>query len=297
MSDSLLNFALLGLLHQKPRSGYDLRVVLATSALASFSDSPGDWPPVLDVSPWTVGVTVGLILLNIGVPVTCLIASLRSGFSPSRMWQEFGPQVNGAIAIASEAAVVGLIAAFFIGVSWIPGSLAIMGASFLVGGQLLAIGLIRIYNRPWLEWVYDGWAVMVIAYVGRFGWLAVAAGKGTWSRPWRELRDMASVDGATPLRAARSVVWPVAWPTLLAGALLVGALSLTEVPATVLLMPQNPPVLTPILMTWVHMVRYDPMIEASLLMMGTVLVPAVAAILLTSFGMQVFRRDMRMGRR
>ncbi len=251
---------------------------------------------MLDVSKWTLGVTIGLILLNIGVPLVCLLVSLRSGFSLPRMWDEFGPQVNGAMQIASEAAAVGLIAAFFIGVRWIPGSLAITGASFLVGGQLLAIGLIRIYNRPWLDWAYDTSVVPVIAYVGRFGWLAVAAGKGTWSRPWRELRDMASVDGATPLRAAGSVVWPVAWPMLVAGALLVGALSLTEVPATVLLMPQNPQVLTPILMTWVHMVRYDPMIEASLLMMGTVLVPAVAAILLTSFGLRVLRREMQIPR-
>ena len=37
-----------------------------------------------------------------------------------------------------------------------------------------------------------------------------------------------------------------------------GALSLTEVPATVLLSPQNPQVLTPMLMTWVHSAHYDP---------------------------------------
>ena len=91
----------------------------------------------------------------------------------------------------------------------------------------------------------------------------------------------------------RSTVWPLAWPVLLAGGLLVGALSLTEVPATVLLMPQHPQVLTPTLMTWVHMVRYDAMIEASLLMMGAVLVPAVAAVLLTSFGLRVTRRSLR----
>jgi iron(III) transport system permease protein len=129
----------------------------------------------------------------------------------------------------------------------------------------------------------------VIAYVGRFGWLAIAAGRGVWSRPWRELREVASIDGAGPLRTAVSVVWPLAWPTLVAGGLLVGALSLTEVPATVLLLPQNPQVLTPTLMTWVHMARFDPMIEASLLMMATVLVPALAALLLAAVGIKALR--------
>ncbi len=251
----------------------------------------GDWPRVLDVSRWTVAATVLLIVMNIGVPVVALVASLRTAFSPQGIWGTFAPQVQGAMIVAGEAALVGLIAALFAAARWVRGSLAMAGASFLIGGQLLAIGLIRIYNRPGLVWAYDTSVVAVVAYVGRFGWLAYAAGLGTWSKPWRDLRDMAAVDGASAMRTARSLVWPLAWPTLLAGGLLVGALSLTEVPATVLLMPQNPQVLTPTLMTWVHMARYDPMIEASLLMMAAVLLPALAAVLLVSLGLRIARRE------
>jgi ABC-type Fe3+ transport system permease subunit len=252
--------------------------------------SSGEWPRILDASILAMAATILFVLINIAVPVASLIGSLRTGFSPTRMWGEFGPQVQGAMFVAFEAATVALIAAMFCAASWTPGLLTVAGASFLVGGQLLAIGLIRIYNRPGLFWAYNASVVPVVAYLGRFGWLAIAAGRGTWSKPWRELRDMAEVDGATPMKIANAVVWPLAWPVLLAGGLLVGALSLTEVPATVLLMPQNPQVLTPTLMTWVHMARYDPMIEASLVMMGTVLIPAVAAVLLTSIGMKVLRK-------
>jgi len=46
-NDSLLGFALLGLLHQKPQSGYDLRKVFASTAMGSFSDSPGAIYPAL----------------------------------------------------------------------------------------------------------------------------------------------------------------------------------------------------------------------------------------------------------
>jgi len=45
--DSLLGYALLGLLHQEPLSGYDLRKIFATTALGSFSDSPGAIYPAL----------------------------------------------------------------------------------------------------------------------------------------------------------------------------------------------------------------------------------------------------------
>jgi ABC-type Fe3+ transport system permease subunit len=226
------------------------------------------------------------------VPVTALIASLHIPFSPPRMWGEFGPQIAGAILVAALAAAVATLAAFSVGGRWVRGSLVLAGASFLVGGQLLAIALIRIYNRHGLAWALDMFAVPVIAYLGRFGWLAVAAGRSTWSRPWQELRQAAAVDGAGTLRVAFSIIAPLAWPTLVAGGLLVGALSLTEVPATVLLYPEHPQVLTPILMTWVHMARYDPMIEASLLMMAAVLLPALAALLLTAIGIRFARRGL-----
>jgi DNA-binding PadR family transcriptional regulator len=45
---SQLGFALLGLIHQQPMSGYDLRKVFTASALGSYSDSPGAIYPALN---------------------------------------------------------------------------------------------------------------------------------------------------------------------------------------------------------------------------------------------------------
>jgi DNA-binding beta-propeller fold protein YncE len=67
-------------------------------------------------------------------------------------------------------------------------------------------------------------------------------------------------------------------------------LSLSEVPATVLLSPQRPQMLVPMLMTWVHMLRYDAMIEASLLMAGLVVVLGLLAVVMGRFGMRVAAR-------
>jgi DNA-binding PadR family transcriptional regulator len=46
-NNSLLGYALLGLLHQQPLSGYDLRKIFASSPLGGFSDSPGAIYPAL----------------------------------------------------------------------------------------------------------------------------------------------------------------------------------------------------------------------------------------------------------
>src|SRR5262245_11950268 len=44
---SLLGYALLGLLHQEARSGYDLRKIFAGTPMGTFSDSPGAIYPAL----------------------------------------------------------------------------------------------------------------------------------------------------------------------------------------------------------------------------------------------------------
>ena len=45
---SVLGCALLGLIHQKPRSGYDLRKIFTETAMGSFSNSPGAIYPALE---------------------------------------------------------------------------------------------------------------------------------------------------------------------------------------------------------------------------------------------------------
>ncbi len=239
------------------------------------------WPRAMNAPLWADIVAVVVMLVMLLVPVWSLVVSLRRPLSPSTIWTEFAPELGGAAMVAGIVVVACLILALSMSARWIRGGLVLAGLSFLVGGQFLAIAAIRLWNRPGLEWVYDAFPVTVLLYLGRFGWLALIGAWGTWGKGWEELRSMAAVDGAGPLRTAMHIVWPVAWPMLLAGALLAGALSLTEVPATVLLQPSNPQVLTPMLMTWVHMARYDPMIEASLLMMASIVVPWLVVVLLS----------------
>jgi ABC-type Fe3+ transport system permease subunit len=268
----------------------------ASRAEAGEAVTVAAWPPILDATWRSKIATVLLLGINLGVPVWALIASLHElhelgvAVVLRKMWRGFEPQILGAVLVAVLTALLAGIAAFSASARRMRWLLLVTGATFLIGGQLLAIADIRIYNRWWLDWVYNYFPAPVLAYFGRFGWLALAASAATWTRPWRELRDMASVDGASTFRTAWHVIWPLATPLLLAGGLIVGALSMTEVPATVLLFPQNPQVLSPTLMTWVHMAHYDPMIEASLLMMAVVLIPAVSAVLLTQMGIRVAKR-------
>jgi ABC-type Fe3+ transport system permease subunit len=227
---------------------------------------------------------MAIILVTVGIPILSMVLRHQRSFHPIQIWQQSGYLVGGSFQIAALAG----FAAIFLAVaglqsrpSWM---LFVAIASFLVGGQLLAIALIRLYNRHHLGWVYNGPPIIVMAYLGRFGWLALLAGRATWSRPWRSLRQQAQLDGASTASVARNVVLPLAWPLVLGAGVLILVLSLTEVPATVLAAPFRPPQIIPMLMTWVHTLESDPMIEASLLLAVVAMALSAVGVVLVKLG-------------
>lgn len=260
---------------------------------AAESVEIGTWPRVLDAPLASVLLSWLTVLITLGVPLISLILSLKRPFSISLIWDEFSPQVLGTLFVSGITGVVAMLLALTNSPRLRRGVLLISLASFLIGGQILAISLIWVYNRPWPMWVHDyvynQFPIMVMAYIGRFGWIVLGAAMMTWSQPWKPLRDLAAVDGADAMQTARHVIWPLAWPLLTAASIFVLILSLSEVPATVLISPQKPQLLVPMLMTWVHMLRYDAMIEASLLIAGVVVSLGAIATLLGWFGIKLTR--------
>jgi ABC-type Fe3+ transport system permease subunit len=248
----------------------------------------GDWPAALDVGGFAKLIAVGVVTLAVIVPTASLILSLHVLRSPAEIWSEFSPQIMGSVLIAFLAGTVALGLSGWSAIAKTSLPLIAALVTFLIGGQLIAIAQIRLYNRPELGplrgWIYNAPPVVVMAFLARFGWVALVAGRSTWSPRWRGLRDLAAVDGAGPIPTAVHIIWPLAWPLLVASGVLVMALSLTEVPATLLLSPQRPPMITPMLMTWVHMQRYDPMIEASLMLMSIVAVLGLIVVGLIAIG-------------
>jgi ABC-type Fe3+ transport system permease subunit/DNA-binding beta-propeller fold protein YncE len=269
-----------------------------------------DWPKTLDAGPATKLLTGLLICLTLILPVAAMIASIspsrwqpdRQGHIwPVRIWLWAGGWASGSLLLGALSGAVALAVAGMACARRNRAMLVLSLATFLIGGELLAIANIRLYNRnaPWpisllrvsghelFGLIYDRAPVMVIAYLGRFGWLALLAGEWAWSRPVRELRDLAAVDGAGPGRTVVSVVWPIVWPVLLASALLVMILSMTEVGATVLLSPQRPQPLVPVLMGWVHMLRNDEMLEGTLLLMALVLLLGLGFVVFAWLGIRL----------
>ena len=92
----------------------------------------------------------------------------------------------------------------------------------------------------------------------------------------RQLAEMASLDGASPLRAWRHVHLPRVWPVLAGTFLLVTMLSFTELAATMILLPAGLPNFAQRLLNQMHYARDQQVIASCLvLMLLFVLVAAV----------------------
>ena len=83
---SLLEYALLALLQQQPRSGYDLRKVFAATPMRSFSDSPGAIYPALHRLEQR-GFVRGKVEERGGLRRRRLLRPTAAGLAAFRKWQ------------------------------------------------------------------------------------------------------------------------------------------------------------------------------------------------------------------
>ncbi|MBC7783652.1 MAG: hypothetical protein H7144_07410 [Burkholderiales bacterium] len=226
---------------------------------------------------WTIAGWL-VVIATIALPIGAMVMSLDRPFNPVRVTHEHLPQVLASLWIAGATGIVGIIIAVCSAMYRPRWMITLAIANFLIGGQFSAIALLRVLSGSDVGvWILDSNLAVVVAHVGRFAWIALLAGASLHAGPWRAYREMAGVDGASALQLFFRVILGIGWPVLALAALLMAALSLSEVPATALLVP---PSLVPMLLTWVHKQNYSPMLEASLMLCTIVLAMGWSATLL-----------------
>lgn len=226
-----------------------------------------------------------LAIVIVAAPMVTMALSIGDRFQVGRIVQEYAPQLRGSSLLAGMTALVGGACALIASIRGLRGwSILLSLIAFLIGGQWVAIALITLFNRPWLELVYDSYLMPMIAYLCRFLWIVLIGAMMTWSPSLRSLRELASTDGAGRFATWRFIILPIAWPLLLGSILLLFTLSLTEVPATTLLQPTQ--TLVPMLMTWAHLLNYPSMIEASLMLVVLVMTAGIVVTVLVRRGVR-----------
>lgn len=289
-------------------AGAPLYAMLAAIAVASvllLQKSLSNEPAEFAARPrrsrsWRRRFWIGLSLVPVvATTILGLIALIRTagGVGVLNAYAAYAPQLHTGLLHAGLAAGVCFILAGLVTIARGRGIVGVAAFAFLVGGQLISLGLLRLVNTPPSQVqplrglqdalytaAYQSPLLYVWAPAALFAWIALAAARATWGGQLLAYRRQASVDGANRWQTARHVVWPLAWPGLLAATVAVLALSLGETAAAVLLYPDT---LVNVMMTNVHTLAYPAMAQSALLGAFACAAVAAMAICMWRFGQPI----------
>ncbi|MHC4213492.1 MAG: 6-bladed beta-propeller, partial [Planctomycetota bacterium] len=153
--------------------------------------------------------------------------------------------------------------------------------AMLLPASLIAVAILKILaylNLP--ATIRQGWYIVSAGQAARFAGVALIVLLLARSSHNKQLSEAAMMDSATPFRIWFHIHLPRTWPLLAGSFILVMMLSVTELSATMVLLPAGLPNFAQSLLNQMHYVRDQHVIVSSLLLTGTFLVLAVIMVVL-----------------
>ena len=175
-----------------------------------------------------------MVLLCVGVPLVGLLRSVPIGASVAETLRTYGVEVAASLGVALLGGVVAMVMGAALAALPVVRRVALVWALVwaAVPGALVGAAVVVAYLPA--PRVYDHWVMLVIGYVARFGWIGIAAGWLAQQGVGRAQLDAARSDGAGAVTASWRVALAGNVPTLVCGALIVTAFSLSEAATTAL---------------------------------------------------------------
>ena len=252
-------------------------------------------PPVAPIRSagdgWRWAAVAMLVASAVGVPVALLIANVDdtrqlryfwAGHWDGLAWSGLASAV-GAVAALLMASAALLVEAGGRAGRWLGGLMhATILLALLLPGSLVAAAIVELAAAMSLpEAIRQGWPMVSAGLAAR--WTGISLLVLRLARDWRDrhLASMAAADGASKFDAWRLVHLPRNWPLPAAALGLVAMLGLTEVPATMVLLPAGVPNFAQRLLNQMHYARDQQVIASCLMLVGVyaVVAAALAALL------------------
>jgi ABC-type Fe3+ transport system permease subunit/DNA-binding beta-propeller fold protein YncE len=231
-----------------------------------------------------------LIVISLALPVGLLATSVDDLSALGQFWRlQRDGLANSALAAALASVLAltlaaGVLAAERLGA---PGRALAAAmqvtalAAMFVPGALVGVAILRMQSALGLPpWVGDGWWILSAGQAARFAGVAIIVLRLSRDGADEHLREMAGADGAGPVRAWLYVHWPRHWPLGVGAAVLVAMFSLTEFPATMVLLAPGVPDFTQRLLNQMHYARDQHVIASCLALVAVYLAMAVLIVLL-----------------
>jgi iron(III) transport system permease protein len=194
----------------------------------------GRWRWVATAAVWSIAV------LSV-VPLGALAVRALNGVGDVPQWigSSIESSVIASFLAASVVALLGLVLGRAVGRRSCGAQLIDAAAvlSFLAPSTLLGVGLILLWNRPWLRPVYGSLAIVVVAYAARYAVIGVRPIAAAIAHSSAALEEAAASVGAGFVRRLVRIVLPVHRRAVVGAWLLTFVFCLRDLETTVVLYP------------------------------------------------------------
>jgi ABC-type Fe3+ transport system permease subunit/DNA-binding beta-propeller fold protein YncE len=239
---------------------------------------------------WQWGVLFALVAVSLLIPISLLICSVTNTYAFKTFFRLHIDELAWSLAIAVVAAVVGYLIAF--GALLLEKltkigrilSIVVYTTIFLamfVPASLVAVSLLKIMaicNLP--VFFRQSWCIVSVGQAARFSGIALILLILTRASHERHLSEMASLDGASWLKSWLYVHLPRTWRLFAGAFLLILMFSITELSATMVLLPAGLPNFAQRLLNQMHYARDQQVIASCLILICLFLSLAAFFVLL-----------------
>ena len=193
------------------------------------------WVSFLFISIW--------FFITVILPFTFLILqSFKNGFAPfiqafELLKPSFSPSIMLAFISALIIVFIGFSAAYISEIQKKNHFQWALLLLFAFPSTILGISLIKFYNRPLLDFIYSGYAILVIAYVGKFSFIAAKLIANALKQIPPSLDEAAQIQGISFFKRLQSIFIPLLMPTLFISFIISFILSLGELGTSIMIYP------------------------------------------------------------
>jgi len=220
-----------------------------------------------------------LFTLSIFLPVIVLLKAAGPFSNYVKSFSSSKEQIGYSILLAFLGALGSIILSFFIAYSierrsdWKRPCMEFAAMlPFAIPAIVLGIGLIKVWNHPWTNFIYGSSAIIIFGYVARFIPFGIWTVQASLKQIPIHLEEAGALVTSRCSRILKKIVLPLCYPGLAAGLFIIFILSLGELGTTLLIIPPGQSTLPIKIYNLMHYGADNMVAALSLILIGIIIV-------------------------
>ena len=185
------------------------------------------------------------MVFSIVIPLIALfLQSFASGTKYfAKAWDLLLPTFAGSFLLAFIASVIVVVIGFVIACrgAWLNKKTNIFSwillIIFTIPSTVFGISLIKFYNQPILNFIYSGYTILIIAYVGKFSFISAKILSNAIQQLPKSLHEATEIQGVNQIQGIFKILIPLIFPALFVSFIISFIFTLGELGTTIMVYP------------------------------------------------------------